>query len=198
VIFIPIYVDSSVWLNYFLPDNSDYYQRAKTQIERIKDNSDYFLISFLVMMEIIGVIRQRVIEREEHSGLSTDKIQEIKLKAQREVEKVLSNLDALQEKDRLRMINPTGNASDFHNHTLCLLQNLDLDSIGKIEDRRKCSKCRTYYQKPKYKLVCLGHYDFQHAFIAKQHSTTEIISSDRAFLQLPNFEEFKDIKITIV
>ena len=197
VIRIPIYIDASVWLDYFLPDKEESYQMAKRQIERLKDESDHFLISFLVMMEIIGVIRQRVVEREKHTGLSDEKKQEIKIKANTAVERILSSLVALENQHRLMMVNPVGDASDFHSQSLHKLRDLDLNAFGEIEDRRMCSKCHQLLPNRKNKLVCLGHYDFQHAFIARQHHASEIVSFDRAFRQMPNFVEFRDITITI-
>ncbi|MFA5221633.1 MAG: hypothetical protein WC391_05050 [Methanoregula sp.] len=193
---IPIYIDSSTWLDYFLPDRQENYQNAKRQIERIRDVSDYFLISSLVVMEIVGVVRQRVVEREIYSNLSDEKKREIKIKANSEVQRILQGLLALENQHRLMVVNPSGDASDFLNQSLCLLRNLNINEIGDIESRNRCSKCHGNLPNPKYKLVCLGHYDFQHAFIARQHHATEIVSSDRAFRYLPSFEEFRGIQIT--
>ncbi len=58
-----VYYDTNIWVGYMLGSKDRHYVRCKALVENIKNGKKVAIVSYLVMMETIHVLRERVVAR---------------------------------------------------------------------------------------------------------------------------------------
>jgi predicted nucleic acid-binding protein len=196
-----VYWDTSIWLVYFNPRKDTEDTRipvARQLMEKIQNGTHIVVVPDLVKMEIIGVLRQRVIESQEYRG-NDDKVKkEIEKEANKEVEEALGFIRDLSYANKALLINSNISTSELHGKALDILHNFVFGEIEPMRKKCKCPTCGVVKSPVKYNLRYPAHYDLQHAIIAttplpKNYTIKKIITFDRAFSQLRELKEFKGI-----
>jgi predicted nucleic acid-binding protein len=196
-----VYWDSSVWVSYFLDDKSDPKQ-DQTRIAFIEQNmnsvekgSEIILISDLILLELVGVLRERIIQKQKYEGFPKKKKEELRKIADNKVTESLSFIRNLA--NAKKAIKPSSKmlVSDLYRETSRIL---NYSIFGEIKSKDICKKCRREIP-PEYNLKYPGHYDIQHALLALERKesipVSKIISTDEAFLQFQSLKEFSDVEI---
>ena len=97
-----IYFDSSVWLSYLLQDR--HYSKADKSLRRIEQGNDTALVSTLVLLEIIEVIRKRIVENEVYTGLTSSAIQSIKTKIDEKTREFIDKVTKLSKQNKVKVV----------------------------------------------------------------------------------------------
>jgi len=197
-----VYWDTSVWLSYFLDDKNNSKQDPRRiafieqNMDAVENGLEIVLISDLILLELIGVLRERIIQKQKYGGFTKEKEEELRKIANEEVTKSLIFIRNLANAEKAIKFSSKMPVSDLYRETNNLLS---YSIFGEIKPRDICKKCRRSIP-TEYNLKYPGHYDIQHALLAlerKENVTVKkIISTDEAFLQFQRLKEFKDIEIS--
>jgi len=196
-----VYWDTSVWIAYFNPSEDATDTRvpiAQKLMENIQNGSHIVVVSDLVKMEIVTVLRQRIIESREYRG-DNDKIKdEIEAEAKEETKKAMEFIRNLSYTNKALLFNLGTPTSELHGKTLDILQNFIFGEIKPMRKKCKCPNCGEVKSPAKYNLKFPAHYDIQHALIAstpltKKYSIKKIYAFDNGFRQLTGLKEFKGV-----
>jgi predicted nucleic acid-binding protein len=195
-----IYWDSSIWLSNFLQDQDFPY--AEQQLKKIETSPDVIVVSNLVLMELIGVLRQRTIEKQNFQGITDAQKDKLKKLADDEVTKALVIIRDLARSKKLIVTSSKMSVADLHQKTYEILSVWIFGEIVQTNKRCKCPTCGDIRSPTSYKLKYPGHYDIQHALLASEpisdsSRVNEIVSVDRAFTQLRKIKDFENIVITV-
>lgn len=177
-----LYYDSSVWSSYILGHSDIHFEESEKQIQRLYKGHQA-VVSYLVILEVMGVIRKRIVERENFTGqLNDDLKKELREKIKQKISQFFSLLIRLKNEDKIRIRIPDIPLEDYFKTVLKHYKNTDNDiSISGF--------------KLKYKE--LGHYDLQHAIHAAAFAN-EFITNDHAFKYLNGTSAFSHLAIVIV
>jgi predicted nucleic acid-binding protein len=193
-----IYWDSSIWLSNFLQDQDFPY--AEQQLERIKNGSEVIVVSNLVLMEVIGVLRQRTIEKQTYQGITEKQKAGLKKLADDEVTRALMIIRDLGRSKKVIITSSKMSVSELHQKTYDILACWIFGDILPTNKRCKCPSCGVIRSPTTYRLKYPGHYDIQHALLANEPISgnlriNEIVSVDRAFTQLHTLKDFQNMVI---
>lgn len=186
-----IYLDTAIWVSYILEDNR--IKKAEAQIERL-NHGDTAIVSTLTIMEIVSVIRKRVIEGERHNGLNPEMKLIIQQKIALKLKKFGEKLRDLARQKKVMIVNPDTNLKDYLEEALKILHT----HSGDINNTDFCSACRRDLPYMKYKFFGLQHFDIQHAINAKTFSANELVTFDKGFALLNTIPDFKSITPTVL
>lgn len=162
-------------------------------MERIESSTDTAIVSPLIILEIVDVTRKRLVEKERFQGLNPPIKTQINDRINSRIREILKRITILAKERKVMIVDPKVPIGESQN----LIYKLVRSNDGEIQSKNRCSSCNQAINPPKYRYRILGHYDIQHALIAKEFSATEIVAFDKAFPQLEKFNEFDGIKITI-
>jgi predicted nucleic acid-binding protein len=213
VIIIRVYWDSNVLISFFLHDQ--HYKYSKEQIERVytfKKGKDTILISHLVLLEMIEVLRKRIVEKEKVDELNTsyvgwwshgipqknkntsEKQKELEHKIAVVIQEAMSLIEQLQNEELLAIVNSTQSLKNYHVGLFAIYK----DQFGTIKIEDDCKRCnsKTY---PEYKLKGIGYLDILHGLTACEFSSTEIVTFDSYFPRLKRMglSQFNSVKINV-
>jgi len=184
-----IYLDSTIWASYILGDRHK--DKAEFLFKKIFQDNNKILISTLNLLEVIEIIRRRVIESMPFAGVTPEVQQSIKDCVKEKTEFFMQKVIELVRQDKLYLSNPTKSIDDCLTLTLKLLT----DNFGTVDTTSHCFICNKKTPE-RYRYVGVGHYDIQHIIYAKECCADEFITFDKGFLQLKNFDS-SELKITI-
>ena len=162
-------------------------------MDRVEKDGDRALVSTLVILEIIGVIRKRITERENFLGLTDDVKAEIKKKIEDKTREFTDKITRLARQGKVLIVNPEKTLDDYLKNTLAVLS----PHFGEIWYSDYCFTCRRNIPE-RYRYQEFGHYDIQHAINARDCSGDEIVSFDRGIAQLQGVQEFDSIRVTVL
>ncbi len=154
-------------------------------MERIQSREVVCVVSTLVLLEVIEVIRKRIVEYASYGELDTKRQQEIREVAEAKCRKFIDDITKLASQKKVLLLNPNRILSSYLEDTLSYLRNY----FGRIEDNRDFP--------PKFRYRGLGHYDIQHAINARDCSARELISFDRACSELGKLGGFHTLRISV-
>ena len=136
-------------------------------------------------MEIIGVIRKRVVEKAIYGELSAQRKEEIRNTAETLSKEFIDKITKLAEQKRILLVNPDRILSSYLEDTIGYLQNY----FGSIDE--------SHEQPQMFHYKGLGHYDIQHAINARDCSADELISFDKAFSDLRELFGSDFLKVSV-
>lgn len=145
------------------------------------------------MLEVISVIRCRVVEYEAFKGIDWKSRQTIRAKANKKVDEFITYILGLSGQGKVIIKDPDMKVTDYLEECLKILKS----HAGDIATKEFCFVCQRNISQ-RYKFFGLGHYDIQHAINAKKLSVNELITFDSAFKLLKTIKQFKSIKITVL
>ena len=206
-----VYYDTNIWVSYMLGDRDDYYVYCKPLIDDIETGEKVAIGSYLVIMEAIHVLRQRIVEKREFTGGDRAECDKNIPVADSLVKKFMSKMKKLAEKQKIIIVG-SNKTVDYHHHT----------TLGKLNDyfgyvrpvsicpyckkgrvgREKQNTCPSCNSSPgsvnKYQYKALGHADIEHAYFARYNSVSIFCSADTSFHGLKNDPDFSPIKFQII
>jgi predicted nucleic acid-binding protein len=188
-----IYFDTSVFIRHFIGDPSITESQVDLQFKRINSGQDTAVVSYLVLLEVVEVIRKRIIQREHFNGDGQEEIDKIKEKVNSKVKEFMSYVKQLSYEGKLQILNSKISFEEHLVHSLNELMSISYN----IYNFNKCSVCR-HPINPEYSFKGLGQVDIQHAVIAKNIQCDEFVSADQWFKTLIGKKEFEGIKITTI
>jgi hypothetical protein len=164
-----------------------------SQIDRLNSGKDVAAVSYLVLLEVIEVIRNKVIQREHFNGVDQIEIDRIKEKANLKVKEFIDYITQLSTEGKVQILNSKVPFEEHLERSIKELRSIDF----RIYNYHKCKICKQPID-PVYAFKGLGQTDIQHAIIAKNIQCDEIVSADQWFNTLKGKKEFADIKITTI
>jgi len=188
-----VYFDSSIWISYFLQESLNERAQAVQQlIEQIEKDNGVILISYLVLLEVLEVMRKRITEREPHTNLDEDKKKEVKDKVQEKTDIFLESISQLAKNRKVAFINSQEPLDKWLKKTYSIFRTSfgDISTPNYISGGGKKNP-------PKYHYKGAGHYDIQHALIAKEFFAEGLHTFDQGFAELANYPDFKEIKFCV-
>lgn len=188
-----VYFDSSIWISHFLQESlNDRAQTVQQLIEQIENDNEVILVSYLVLLEVLEVMRKRITEKEPYTTLDDDKKKEIKDKVQKKTDLFLESLSQLVKDHKVAIVNSQEPVDKWFKTTYSILR----ASFGDISAPNYSSNGGKK-KSPKYHYKGAGHYDIQHALTAKEFSAKDLHTFDQRFADLENYPDFKGIKFCV-
>jgi predicted nucleic acid-binding protein len=187
-----IYIDSNVWFSYLTEGQFDREaEKASKIINSIIESSNKIaVINRLIILEVINVIRVRIVQRTQWNGnLSQDFEEQLRLKATNFIRKFIDIITKWAKSDKLEIFDSKMIVSDLLNKTVIIQDKLK----GKFMEYDKCKICHRFHNMYNYK-GC-DHWDIQHAFIASEAKVNSLVTFDKGYEELKDY--FNDFKITI-
>ena len=191
-----VYLDTSVWAAVTIP-NDWHMERGKKVIEKVLSFEDNrILVSSLVLLELGGVVRQRLIDHENGNVKNEYISNEERAVKERIVEATTRIMDGftaqlsdLATAGKVIVDDPKLDYKSFISNVTNLFLSILSDPDGLTV------RPGDQNSKKSYSIKSAGHWDVQHALIAKQLMADEIVSFDKDFKQLSESREFDGIKI---
>ena len=142
-------------------------------------------MSSLVLMEIIVVIRKRIIESTPYSKLNKARQTEIREVVDAKTTSFIDMITSLADQKKVIIVNPKLMLTDYLEDCFFYLRKY----FGRVVESRLPSRTLRYKG--------LGHYDIQHAMNARYCNANELISFDRAFVDLRRIDGFETMRISV-
>src|SRR3954468_7039717 len=194
-----IYLDSNVWFSYLLKKDdsksSIEYQQANIIINKIVSDSNLIaLISHLVILEIISIIRKKVVTKmkiTENKDIN-DKDNKILLKKTIDylTKEFIDYITRWEAAGKLQIVKIDESLSNVLKREQKILKN----NFGEIKKTTMCFVCKSKYHEYTYRGI--DHYDIQHAIIAEYAKANQFITFDRSYECIK--EDFPSLNIHIL
>lgn len=182
-----VYWDSSIWISFFLDDPKFPNRRSQfidKSMKSVQEGSEIIVISDLILLELIGVLRERIIQKQKFDGINEDKRQELKKIADNKVAESLTFIRNLVRANRAVLPRSKMSVNEINCKTMEIL---NYSIFGDINKKDVCKKCRRAISS-EYNLKYPGHYDIQHILLATekqgQIEVKKIISADEVFFTI--------------
>jgi hypothetical protein len=196
-----IYLDSNVWFSFLLKkeDNNSKgsieYEQANIIINKIvSDNNLIGLISHLVILEIISIIRKKVVTKMKITGNKEIKDKDNKILLKKTIDDLtrefIDNITKLEYIGKLQIVKIDESLSNVLKREQKILRN----KFGEIKKTTKCFVCKSEYHEYTYRGI--DHYDIQHAIIAEYAKANQFITFDRGYECIK--EDFTSLNIHIL
>ena len=198
-----IYLDSNVWFSYLLKKEVDK-DGSKTSIESnkahsiinkiISDSNLIALTSHLVILEIISIIRKKIVTKMKiHGNKDTnDKQNKIHLKNTIDglTRQFIDYITKWEASGKLRIVKIDEPLSSILKKEQKILKK----NFGEIKKTTRCFVCKAEYSEFSYRGI--DHYDIQHAIIAEYAKADQFITFDRWYEYIK--EDFPSLSIQIL
>jgi predicted nucleic acid-binding protein len=190
-----IYIDTNVWFSYITRGKYDpHFEKAEVIIDDInKNNGCVAIISHLSLLELVNVIRNRVIQRAEYQGRLKENINielDLKNRIDQYIKDVMNTITQWEASGKLRIVD----VKTPMTQVLIETQLIQHKTFGSVSDSDRCMNCKGEHHAYYYKGV--DHWDIQHALIAKEANVNTYITFDRGFNRLKQyFREDYEIQV---
>jgi hypothetical protein len=194
-----IYLDSNVWFSYLLKKDdskgSIEYQQANIIINKIVSDSNLIaLISHLVILEIISIIRKKVVTKmkitENKEINDKDNKNLLKKTIDYLTKEFIDYITRWEAAGKLQIVKIDESLSNVLKREQKILKN----NFGEIKKTTKCFVCKSKYHEYTYRGI--DHYDIQHAIIAEYAKANQFITFDRGYECIK--EDFPSLNIHIL
>jgi predicted nucleic acid-binding protein len=191
-----IYIDSNVWFSFlsegqYENKNSIEFNEAESLFNKAEKGNIIILTSNLVILEIVSVIRKKVITNCQFKGRINSQIEaELKQKVTKLIKKFIDLVTRLEKTQRLRIVRVNESLSNVLEKEQEILNK----RFGKLHEMYKCFICKSNYSGYSYKGI--DHYDIQHAIIAEYAKADKLITFDRSFNYIK--DDFKSLNICVL
>jgi predicted nucleic acid-binding protein len=196
-----IYLDSNVWFSFLLKkdDNNSKgsieYEQANIIINKIVSDENLIgLISHLVILEIISIIRKKVVTKMKITGNKEIKDKDNKILLKKTIDDLtrefIDNITKLEYIGKLQIVK----TDESLNNVLKREQKILRNKFGEIKKTTKCFVCKSEYHEYTYRGI--DHYDIQHAIIAENAKADQFITFDRSYECIK--EDFPSLNIHIL
>jgi len=183
------YIDSNIWFSYITEGKyDDTFGHVKKLVDEILDKDKSIIVtSDLVVLEMISVIRTKIIQRErftvkvsEDPQIVTHLHDLIQQYTTGFMEKFYESTTA----GKMEVVQENTNTSKF----MQKVQEIQNRTLGEIKDSFYCRVCGR--PKDSYNYSGANHYDIQHALLAKTAHVQSLATSDKGYKHLKDY--FKD------
>lgn len=183
------YIDSNIWFSYITQGKyDDTFYEVKKLIETILDtDNSIILISDLVVLEVLSVIRNKIVQREPFTKKveSNSQLQgRLRSIIQEHTNGFMMKITESIIAQKLKVVKEKTPLSEF----LQKVQAIQNIISGEITDSNRCRACRR--PRDSYNYSSANHYDIQHALIAKGAGSNHLATSDKGYKFVREY--FKD------
>jgi hypothetical protein len=201
-----VYLDSNVWFSYLLLNAEDKRNRdnGKTSIEskhahsiinKIVSNSNTIaLTSHLVVLEIISIIRKKIVTKMKIHGNKDIDDKQSKIHLKNTIDELtrqfIDIITKWEASGKLRIVKVDEPLSIVLKKEQKILKN----SFGQIRKTTHCFVCKSEYHEFSYRGI--DHYDIQHAIIAEYAKADHFVTFDRGYEYIK--EDFPSLNIQIL
>src|ERR671920_905013 len=194
-----IYLDSNVWFSFLLKkddskDSIEYHQADIIVNKIVSDSNLIALISHLVILEIISIIRKKVVTKMKITGNKDIIDKDSKLLLKKIIDKLtkefIDSITKLEYIGKLQIVKIDESLSNVLKREQKILKN----KFGEIKKTTKCFVCKSKYHEYTYRGI--DHYDIQHAIIAEYSKADQFITFDRGYEYIKN--DFPSLNIRIL
>ena len=186
-----------------LGDKDAYYAHCKPLVENVENRKKIAVVSYLVIIEVIHVLRQRITEKSKFVGDGRIERDGIIARANALVVEFISIIDTLSKEQKI-IIARSGQKIHEHHHTVMKKMVGYFGHVRTVsvcpsckkrwagrESQNNCPSCKSGHRLPsKYQYKALGHADMEHAYLARCSSVPLFYSTDKSFGDLRNDSDF--------
>lgn len=188
----PVYFDTNIWYSYFVKDRHS--GKAKKLFELVEKNKSIVLVSELIILELIDIIKKRIIENSEYSDLSDDRIKELVKEYEQKRLDVVEKISFLLAKGKIIIKDPDCSIKQTYNN----IKKYSSKGFGEINSRDYCFDCEQKLPKPKYKYRGVGSWDILHALTVKDLGIKDFYTFDKGFSELAINKDFNSVNFKIL
>lgn len=163
-------------------------------MERILSGEEIGVLSHLVICEIVDVAKKKLLEKEPFNGMDPAHLDTLDKEIRGRIQEILARIIKLARDKKIRVINSQKTLDQSYTEIYSLIAQIH----NEIRRNNYCPICKERIDPPTYKYRKIGHYDIQHALMAKEFSVTDFITFDKAFPQLHQLKEFELFPITLL
>ena len=186
------YIDSNIWFAYITNNlyGSESIKAHDILYSIVNDERRIAVISQLVIIEVINVIRTRIIQRTPYENtLETTKINTMRQIISDHIKKFIDVITRWTESKKLEVFTSNTAMKTMLYEIMKVQNNLK----GEIKVINQCKFCGTHYNSYVYKGV--DHWDIQHALIAREAGVNYFVTFDKGYEELRKY--FKEFKLMI-
>ncbi len=204
-----VYYDTNVWVSYMLGDKDAYYAHCKPLVENVENRKKIAVVSYLVIIEVIHVLRQRITEKSKFVGDGRIERDGIIARANALVVEFISIIDTLSKEQKI-IIARSGQKIHEHHHTVMkkmvgyfghvrtvsMCPNCKKRWAGR-ESQINCPSCKSGHRLlSKYQYKALGHADMEQGLFPNSlHAASTGIPRFAAHLSLFSTSRFHPIAL---
>jgi hypothetical protein len=197
-----IYLDSNVWFSYLLIKEVNKDDKATIESNHahliinkiISDSNTIALTSHLVILEIISIIRKKVVTKMKIHGNKDIDDKQSKIHLRNTIDELtrqfIDYVTKWEASGKLQIIKVDEPLSSILKREQRILKK----NFGEIKKITRCFVCKSEYHEFSYRGI--DHYDIQHAIIAEYAKADQFITFDRVYEY--NKEDFPSLDIRIL
>ena len=197
-----IYLDSNVWFSYLLKKEINKDGKISIESKRadliinkiISDSNIIALTSHLVILEIISIIRKKIVTKLKIHGNKDIDDKQIKVHLKNTIDELtrefIDYVTKWEASGKLQIIKVDEPLSSILKREQKILKK----NFGQIKKTTHCFVCKSEYHEFSYRGI--DHYDIQHAIIAEYAKADQFITFDRGYEYIK--EDFPSLDIQIL
>jgi hypothetical protein len=197
-----IYLDSNVWFSYLLKKDSTNdgntsigLNQAHLIINKIvSDSNAIALTSHLVILEIISIIRKKIVTKMKIHGNKDIDDKQSKIHLKNTIDELtrgfIDYITKWEASGKLRIVKVDEPLSSILKREQKILKK----NFGEIKKTTHCFVCKSEYHEYTYRGI--DHYDIQHAIIAEYAKADKFITFDKGYEYIK--EDFPSLAIHIL
>jgi hypothetical protein len=196
-----IYLDSNVWFSYLLKKDASKDGNISAESKQvhsiinkiISDNNLIALTSHLVILEIISIIRKKIVTKMKIHGNKDIDDKQSKIHLKNTIDELtrgfIDYITKWEASGKLRIVKIDEPLSSILKREQRILKK----NFGEIKKTTHCFVCKSEYHEFSYRGI--DHYDIQHAIIAEYAKAHKFITFDRGYEYIKEDFPFLDIQI---
>jgi predicted nucleic acid-binding protein len=197
-----IYLDSNVWFSYLLKKDANKDGNISIELNKahliidkiISDIKIIALTSHLVIIEIISIIRKKVVTKMKIHGNKDIDDKQSKIHLKNTVDELtrqfIDYITKWEGSGKLQIVKVDESLSSILKKEQKILKK----NFGEIKKTTHCFVCKSEYHEYTYRGI--DHYDIQHAIIAEYAKADQFITFDRGYEYIK--EEFPSLDVQIL
>jgi hypothetical protein len=180
------YIDSNIWFSYITEGKYDStFPHVKNLIDSILgEDRSIIMTSDLVVLEMISVIRTKVVQREAFTSKSAENpriVNQLCNLIQHYTTRFVARFSESTAAKKIEVIQEDTGTSEF----MQKVQAVQNKTLGEITDSNYCRVCRRPYNS--YNYSGANHYDIQHALLAERANVQYLATSDKGYKYLGDY-----------
>lgn len=188
-----VYVDTNIWFSYVTEGNFDrqFEKSCKVINDILKNNNRKAIVSTLVILEMVNIIRHKIVQRTEHRMFGDSwKKNNMKGEIDKYIKVFMDKITRWDATKKCSIIDISTPVKDLFFET----SKIQRKTFGKIGESSTCNICKEPYRSYYYKGI--DHHDIQHALIARELQVTELVTFDKGYDYIKDdFKKYYEIRI---
>jgi len=186
------YTDANIWVTYLLEEEPKIRQ-VEEVIESIENGQRKVVLSSLVVLEVLDVIRKRIIEKE-NAAAGEREYNRAMSEIQRNMTKFVKVTTALSQQGKIIFSDSSRSVAEMLTETLKISNQM----VPSAVPWKYCKICNKPLMPHRTRHGGVGHYDIQHSLTAVECNCDELISTDQWLDKLRGTPDFESLTFVIL